>query len=118
MVTQPLTVGGGIIALGEARAERVRWRKDGASLITAPAPGDVVSAHWDWVCGVLSEADQSALRDATQTTLDLVNAAKTTSRLRTDRDSARNRDLSADSADTGQGSRRRQPHPMVTGVEQ
>jgi hypothetical protein len=118
MLSRPLTVEGGIIALGEARAERVRWRKDGASLITAPAPGDVVSAHWDWVCGVLTEADQSALREATQTTLDLVNAAKTPSRLRTDRDSARNHNLSADSADTGQGSRPRQPHPMVTGVEQ
>jgi hypothetical protein len=83
MVSQPLTFDGGVIALGEARAERVRWRKDGASLITAPAPGDVVSAHWDWVCGALSEADQSALRDATQTTLDLVNRVKDAEGVRT-----------------------------------
>jgi Family of unknown function (DUF6390) len=83
MLSRPLTVDGGILALGEARAERVRWRKDGASLITAPAPGDVVSAHWDWVCDVLSEADQSALREVTQTTLDLVNRAKDAGGVRT-----------------------------------
>ena len=46
----------------------------------APAPGDVVSAHWDWVCGVLTDAESAALAGATQTTLDLVNAARTEER--------------------------------------
>jgi hypothetical protein len=52
----------------------VRWSKGGASLIGKPAPGDVVSAHWDWACGVLSDDERAALAAATQTTLDLVNS--------------------------------------------
>ena len=27
------------------------------SLAPAPAPGSIVSAHWDWVCGTLSDAE-------------------------------------------------------------
>ena len=62
--------------LGEPTAERVRWRKDGVSLIEPPARGDVVSAHWDWACGVLADTECAALADATQTTINLVNAAR------------------------------------------
>jgi hypothetical protein len=76
ITTSPLTFGDGILALGESRLERVRWSKDGVSLIGPPAPGDMVSAHWDWACGVLDEDECEALRAATQTTLDLVNAAR------------------------------------------
>jgi hypothetical protein len=103
MVAQPLTFDDGVIAMGEPIAERVRWRRDGASLIDVPVPGDVVSAHWDWVCGTLTPADSEALAGATQATLDLVNAAKKASTLRRDRQSARNGDLPAESADTGDG---------------
>jgi hypothetical protein len=35
-----------------------------------------VSAHWDWLCGTLSDAEAAALLIATQTTLDLVNSAR------------------------------------------
>ncbi|GFG49586.1 hypothetical protein CQY20_19290 [Mycolicibacterium agri] len=77
-----LTYADGVLALGEPRRERVRWRKDGVSLIEAPRPGDVVSAHWDWTCGVLTDAECVALADSTQTTLDLVNAARTEERNR------------------------------------
>ncbi len=76
IATRPLTFGVGTLALGEPRSERVRWSKDGVSLIGRPTPGDVVSAHWDWACGVLADDECAALADATQTTLALVNAAR------------------------------------------
>jgi hypothetical protein len=38
-------------------------------------PGATVAAHWDWVCGSLSQENATALAEATQATLDLVNAA-------------------------------------------
>jgi Family of unknown function (DUF6390) len=74
--SRPLSFDGDVIALGEPNVERIRWRKAGASLIDAPLPGDVVSAHWDWVCGTLTEAETAALRQTTQTTLDVVNGAR------------------------------------------
>jgi uncharacterized protein DUF6390 len=61
------------LALGDEASERLRWSKDGVALITAPAPGASVSAHWDWVCGTLTDADCRALATATQATLDVVN---------------------------------------------
>ncbi|WP_338048808.1 DUF6390 family protein [Mycobacterium lentiflavum] len=60
-------------ALGAPAAQRVRWRKDGVSLINAPTPGDTVSTHWGWVCDTLTAGERSALARATQTTLDVVN---------------------------------------------
>jgi hypothetical protein len=76
MVSRPLTFLAGLLGLGEPATERVRWSKDGESLISAPAPGDTVSAHWDWICSTLTEADTDALADATRATLDLVNSAR------------------------------------------
>ncbi|RDH75154.1 hypothetical protein DVS77_27635 [Mycolicibacterium moriokaense] len=71
----PLTFGDGALGLGDARAERVRWRKQGASLTPAPQPGGIVAAHWDWVCTTLTDDDAQALLAATRKTLDLVNTA-------------------------------------------
>lgn len=76
IVSRPLTFDGDVLALGDAVAETVRWSKQGASLSPAPSPGDTVSAHWDWICATLSEAECAALAAATQATLDLVNAAR------------------------------------------
>jgi uncharacterized protein DUF6390 len=76
MLSRPLTFPAGSLTLGEPTAERVRWSKAGASLTAAPAPGDTVSAHWDWVCSTLTEDETGALADATHTTLDLVNSAR------------------------------------------
>jgi hypothetical protein len=73
IVSRPLTFEAGVLALGDAQAERVRWTKDGASLAPSVSVGDTVSAHWDWVCGPLNSADCDALDAATQRTLDLVN---------------------------------------------
>lgn len=75
IVSRGLTFEDGLLALGDPGTERVRWCKDGISLAPEPAPGDVVAAHWDWVCGALSDADTAALNRATQMTLDLVNSA-------------------------------------------
>jgi hypothetical protein len=76
IVSRPLSYDGGVLALGEPTGEKVRWRKDGASLAPAPSPGDTVSAHWDWICGTLTDPDCTALAAATDATLDLVNAAR------------------------------------------
>jgi hypothetical protein len=35
-----------------------------------------VSAHWDWVCDSLTDAESAALASATQATLDVVNTAR------------------------------------------
>lgn len=61
------------LTIGEPVAERVRWSRDGKSLAPVPAPGDTVSAHWDWVCDTLTPDETAALADATRATLDLVN---------------------------------------------
>jgi hypothetical protein len=76
IVSRPLSFDAGALALGDPRVETVRWSKHGESLAPPPTPGDTVSAHWDWVCGSLTDADTGALADATQATLDLVNAAR------------------------------------------
>jgi hypothetical protein len=76
ITTPPLTFVDNTLALGEPRAERVRWSKAGVALFGPPTPGDVVSAHWDWACGVLTDTECAALGDATRTSLDLVNAAR------------------------------------------
>ena len=76
IVSRRLTFDEGTLALGDQGVEHVRWSKDGDSLAPAPTPGETVSAHWDWVCGSLSDEDAEALETATQTTLDLVNGAR------------------------------------------
>jgi hypothetical protein len=74
IASRPLQFEDGTLSLGEPQIEQVWWRKDGVSLAPAPAPGATVSAHWDWVCGTLTDDDSAALAAATLTTLDLVNA--------------------------------------------
>ena len=76
ILSRPLTFADGVLRLGEPGVERVTWRKDGTSLAPAPLPGDTVAAHWDWLCGTLTEPETAALAAATQTTLDLVNDAR------------------------------------------
>ncbi len=76
IVSRPLVLSDRALALGDAVPERVRWRKNGASLAPAPRPGETVSAHWDWLCDTLSDAECAALADATRRTLELVNTAR------------------------------------------
>ena len=68
-----------VLTLGEPGRERVQWKKGELSLAPAPAPGSIVSAHWDWVCGTLTDDQSAALESATQATLELVNAIRSDS---------------------------------------
>ena len=72
----PLQLDDGALALGEPRPERVQWQKGELSLAPAPAPGAIVSAHWDWVCGTLTDDQSAALKSATEATLELVNTIR------------------------------------------
>jgi hypothetical protein len=76
--SRSVTFDGDTLGLSPVAAERVRWRRDGASLIAAPQPGDRVAAHWDWVCAALTDDDVTALAAATQATLDVVNETRAT----------------------------------------
>jgi hypothetical protein len=76
IASRPLQLAGGALVLGVARPERVRWKKAELSLAPAPAPGSLVSAHWDWVCGTLTVEESTALESATRATLELVNAIR------------------------------------------
>ena len=76
ITSQPLQLDDGRITLGPPRTEQVRWKKGDVSLAPTPVPGTIVSAHWDWICGTLTEDETSALASATQATLDLVNNAR------------------------------------------
>ncbi|BBX51798.1 DUF6390 family protein [Mycolicibacterium poriferae] len=76
LASPPLLFESGRLRLGEPVTETVRWRCGGASLTAAPRTGQLVSAHWDWVCGELTDADRAALEHATRRTLDMTNAAR------------------------------------------
>ncbi len=76
IVSRPLTFDSEALGLGAPEAERVRWRRDGASLAPMPVPGQTVSAHWDWICGALSDGEVADLEAATLTTLALVNTTR------------------------------------------
>jgi hypothetical protein len=74
--SQPLTFDGCALALGEPISQSVRWREDGVSLIASLSPGDLVAAHWDWICGTLSDKECADLSAATHATLALVNSQR------------------------------------------
>lgn len=76
MISRPLRFDGGLLTLDGPVAETVRWSKAGQSLAPAPSPGDVVSAHWDWICGQLSVDECDSLASSTQATLDMVNKSR------------------------------------------
>ena len=73
--SRPLTWDGSRLGLGDPRTESVRWSADGMSLVPTPAPGDMVSMHWDWVCERLTQDHVDALADSTSHALDMANAA-------------------------------------------
>ena len=63
VITRPLAWDGDTLRQAEATTERARWCVDGRALIGAPAVGDVVSLHWDWVCDVLTPAQAQRMVD-------------------------------------------------------
>jgi hypothetical protein len=60
MTSRPLQLADGALALGEPTAESVRCDRDGIAG-TDPRPGDIVAAHWHWVCGTLDADDAAEL---------------------------------------------------------
>ncbi|MGV0792580.1 DUF6390 family protein [Mycolicibacterium sp. XJ1819] len=82
LISAPLRFTGGALALADPVVEHVRWRRDGVALVADPRPGDLVAAHWDWLCDRLTDTETEALATATQATLDLINAARKETRLR------------------------------------
>lgn len=80
MSSRPLRFDTAELTLGDAIDESVRWSRGGTSLAPAPRAGDMVAAHWDWICGSLSADDVADLNDATAATLDVVNAALSSER--------------------------------------
>ncbi|AEV76086.1 hypothetical protein MycrhN_5618 [Mycolicibacterium rhodesiae NBB3] len=77
IVSRRLTMKDAMLTLGDPEIERVHWSKAGESLAPVPVRGQTVCAHWDWVCGALSDSDAEALESATRSTLDLVNSVRT-----------------------------------------
>jgi hypothetical protein len=71
--SQPITWDGTLIGLGDPADEWVSWADAGRSPLDAPAPGDVVAAHWDWMCDILDDHRLHELRRWTAHTLRLVN---------------------------------------------
>ena len=63
VITRPLAWDGDNLRQAEATTERARWCVDGRALIGAPAVGDVVSLHWDWVCDVLTPSQARRMVD-------------------------------------------------------
>lgn len=72
----PLLFDTGRLFLGDPGPETVRWCRRGLSLAPRPEIGRTASAHWDWVCGDLDDAERTALAAATATTIDLVNSVR------------------------------------------
>ena len=64
------------LGLGSPQLQSVRWSAAGKSLLLAPAVGDVVSMHWDWVCDRLAPAQVDTLAAATEHALSLANAQR------------------------------------------
>lgn len=75
VVGNPLVYQSGLLALGAPTRQRVRWRQNGSALAPPPQPGRPVAAHWDWLCGGLTDSEVRALESATRATLRVVNAA-------------------------------------------
>jgi len=61
--SSPLVWDGVTLAPGADCDEIVSWAADGRSLLGAPARGDRVALHWDWLCDVLT-AEQASRLDA------------------------------------------------------
>lgn len=71
--SRPLTWDGRRLALGDPRDEWVAWASGGLSPIAMPQAGDVVAAHWDWVCDRLDRRRLHNLQAWSVHTLRLVN---------------------------------------------
>jgi hypothetical protein len=74
LASAPLTWDGRALALGEPVEERVDALIEGVTTVPGLGPGDLVAAHWHWICDRLDAEGVERLREATERHLDLVNA--------------------------------------------
>ncbi len=56
VTTRPLAWDGSTLVAGDVATETARWSVEGRALLSAPAVGELVALHWDWVCDVLAPA--------------------------------------------------------------
>jgi hypothetical protein len=73
VLARPLLFERGRLALGQPTPRSARWRDGGLGFIQAPAPGDDVSLHWDFVCDLLTPSAVRALDRATGRAIRAVN---------------------------------------------
>jgi len=73
VLAQPLLYEGGELLLGAPAERTARWCDDGLAFVGAPAPGDRVALHWDFVCDVLTPTTARALERANLQALAAVN---------------------------------------------
>jgi Family of unknown function (DUF6390) len=74
VLVRPLLFEVGRLGLGPPEPRSVRWQDGGLAFVHAPAAGDLVSLHWDFVCDVLTPAAARSLEQATRRALRAVNA--------------------------------------------
>lgn len=79
VLSQPLVLADGVLALGAAREESAAWSVQGRSLLSSVSVGNCVALHWDWVCDVLSAEQLAALEQRSADQLDRTNAVFATS---------------------------------------
>jgi hypothetical protein len=73
VLAKPLLFDGGRLFLGAPSERIARWSDSGLAFVGAPAAGDHVSLHWDFVCDVLTPAAARSLDRATRQALRAVN---------------------------------------------
>ncbi len=79
VLSPPLVLVDGVLALGAAREESAAWSVQGRSLLSSVSVGNNVALHWDWVCDVLSAEQLAALVQHSADQLDRTNAVFATS---------------------------------------
>ncbi|NUT34343.1 MAG: hypothetical protein HOV79_14840 [Hamadaea sp.] len=72
---RPLVWTGRSLSLGPPQAQTLRLNAAGRRLAPEVHPGDVVSAHWDWVCDVLTARQKTWLARSTAEQLRRIAAA-------------------------------------------
>jgi hypothetical protein len=79
VMARPLLFESGRLRLGAPAPRTVRW-SDAGLAFARPAPGDLVSLHWDFVCDVLAPEGARALERATRNALAYSSPAATSRR--------------------------------------
>jgi hypothetical protein len=72
-LARPLLYDHGKLLLGAPEPRSARWQDDGLAFVRAPAAGDLVSLHWEFVCDHLSPSAAHGLDQATRRAIRAVN---------------------------------------------